>query len=558
MCAYVRVRVRGALRWPGNSSGAEIYISARAGVEKPILVFNEDGDLLRSWGNGDSAAGDQPASWEDSDSFASIACGNNSVAESPGNCPKPISWGSHGLSVRPTKGEGKTEIWIADFFAHTVEHYTSTGMKKGHVLGKWGKAGAVSTNATSLEFGNVADIAFGKESSVYIADGDTGFPNPTRNHRFVKVRTSGAMKPKLEWVAGNSNHSCSTSQMIYKKNLSSVHSIAYHERTDTIFVADREENRILHASAEGEILGEWGPESSLNFGKEASPWGVRTFSDGKKDLIFVAATPSPNKNNQVNGGKPWSTGNQHFYVLDASGVKSSGPGEAVIKQDEKLTKEDCVNPHLLGVNHGNGDVYLACVGGKAGGAGNKVLHFKAPAAAKKMATGNIFLLLNCLCMAAYINIQKIFIFQAKDKTMVEYKKYPTHVTAWSYMFGALAMIITAIIGFAANADLLGFGKGDLTDHFSVPEEALIPLVYAVLISSALCYGLITFANKHLSASMVTVFWPLQVPVAVLLASCPVGIFSDGNKCSGSASGPSCETITSYHLRDIITTIRTMD
>ena len=36
------------------------------------------------------------------------------------------------------------------------------------------------------------------------------------------------------------------------------------------------------------------------------------------------------------------------------------------------------------------------------------------------------------------------------------------------------------------------------------------LAYAVFISSALCYGLITYANKNLPATVVAAFWPLQV------------------------------------------------
>ena len=33
---------------------------------------------------------------------------------------------------------------------------------------------------------------------------------------------------------------------------------------------------------------------------------------------------------------------------------------------------------------------------------------------------------------------------AKDSDeMAVYKEFPTHVTAWSYMFGAIAMIVTA-------------------------------------------------------------------------------------------------------------------
>lgn len=74
--------------------------------------------------------------------------------------------------------------------------------------------------------------------------------------------------------------------------------------------------------------------------------------------------------------------------------------------------------------------------------------------------------------------------------------------------------------------------------------------------AALCYGLITFANKHLPATVVTAFWPVQVPVAVILASCPVGIFDkpiDGSLSDGSGSaaadavGPFCETLTTMEL-----------
>jgi hypothetical protein len=91
-------------------------------------------------------------------------------------------------------------------------------------------------------------------------------------------------------------------------------------------------------------------------------------------------------------------------------------------------------------------------------------------------------------------------------------------------------------------------------------------------------GLISFANKHLPATVVSAFWPLQVtlllrirrvplslrplysivyivgaqvPVAVLLASCPAGIFGkpsddDGSfsgSSAGAAVGPFCEHLT---------------
>eukprot|EP01123_Difflugia_compressa_P000032 TRINITY_DN10050_c0_g1_i1.p1 TRINITY_DN10050_c0_g1~~TRINITY_DN10050_c0_g1_i1.p1 ORF type:complete len:144 (+),score=30.09 TRINITY_DN10050_c0_g1_i1:50-433(+) len=42
-----------------------------------------------------------------------------------------------------------------------------------------------------------------------------------------------------------------------------------------------------------------------------------------------------------------------------------------------------------------------------------------------------------------------------------------------------------------------------------------PLAYAVLVSSALCYGLINYAASLTSATIVTAFWPLQVPVTTI-------------------------------------------
>ena len=38
--------------------------------------------------------------------------------------------------------------------------------------------------------------------------------------------------------------------------------------------------------------------------------------------------------------------------------------------------------------------------------------------------------------------------------MASYNEYPVHVTAWAYMFGAVAMILTAVLGDAANLAFL--------------------------------------------------------------------------------------------------------
>lgn len=46
---------------------------------------------------------------------------------------------------------------------------------------------------------------------------------------------------------------------------------------------------------------------------------------------------------------------------------------------------------------------------------------------------------------------------------------------------------------------------------------MIPLAYSVVVSSGLCYALITWANKQTSPTIVTAFWPVQVPCTVILS-----------------------------------------
>ena len=91
----------------------------------------------------------------------------------------------------------------------------------------------------------------------------------------------------------------------------------------------------------------------------------------------------------------------------------------------------------------------------------------------------------CL-VCRYINIQKVFIFR-NDKEPGDvgsiWKPHPVHITAWSYFFGAIAMIITAVVGFYAELGFLKFGKGDPEASFNVPTPMFVGLAYAVFISS---------------------------------------------------------------------------
>eukprot|EP01006_Ploeotia_vitrea_P066701 TRINITY_DN95514_c0_g1_i1.p1 TRINITY_DN95514_c0_g1~~TRINITY_DN95514_c0_g1_i1.p1 ORF type:complete len:373 (-),score=25.43 TRINITY_DN95514_c0_g1_i1:68-1186(-) len=126
---------------------------------------------------------------------------------------------------------------------------------------------------------------------------------------------------------------------------------------------------------------------------------------------------------------------------------------------------------------------------------------------KSLVAGMVCLLVNCMCMGVYVVIQKRTIFAA-DGFASHWKHSPVTVTAWCYGFGSLWMVL---------ASLVYIFKGTPKVYYDFSPIVFIPLLYAVFISSALAYGLITFTNMHLSPSVVTAFWPGQVFVAVIMA-----------------------------------------
>jgi hypothetical protein len=71
------------------------------------------------------------------------------------------------------------------------------------------------------------------------------------------------------------------------------------------------------------------------------------------------------------------------------------------------------------------------------------------------------------------------------------------------------------------ASAIRYGIDHDSSKFHIPHETLPALAYAVLVSSSLCYGLISWCNRQVSPTVVTSFWPLQVGVfgGDLYASC---------------------------------------
>jgi len=119
--------------------------------------------------------------------------------------------------------------------------------------------------------------------------------------------------------------------------------------------------------------------------------------------------------------------------------------------------------------------------------------------------GYILLFGNTSAMAIYVLLQKKFLFY-KDEFGKDVALYPpTTACAWSYGMGALIMGLAAVP--------YGIVKPEVFTNLNT--EFVIPLVYAIFISSALCYGLINYATSLTSATVVTAFWPLQVPTSTI-------------------------------------------
>lgn len=188
--------------WPAPGTTAPAYgtnevVGVAAGADQvfvlqrtfpAMLIFGKDGRFIRSWGD-------------------SLTLRHSCRLDPEGN------------------------LWLTGIYDHQVAKYT----QDGQLLGIWGEKGV--PGADDRHFNGPADVAFGRDGSVYIADG-------YGNSRVVHLAHDGTFLG--QWGRAGKGWG--------EFNL--VHSVAT-DPDGNVYVADRENRRVQVFTADGRFLHGW-------------------------------------------------------------------------------------------------------------------------------------------------------------------------------------------------------------------------------------------------------------------------------------------------------------
>jgi len=289
-------------------AGDRVFVGQRSiNFSDPVLVFDRAGRFLHSFGAGEIGQGIHHDETE---------------------------YGVHGMNlhVLPASAAGSRgadTLWVTDFMNHSVVAYSTDG----ELLGITGGV----ASADDDKFDAPSDVAF-RGQSCYLVDGDGGL-----NMRVSRWSLSQGLLDSPEWQNPAKRPEDRSSQ-----EFDHPHSVAWHESSDSIVVADRDHYRIVLMDPQtGAITGNVTCDLDLGPGSLGRPFAVRTWRSDSEDLLVVA----------VAGNDGVETGHQFMYVLDASGLNK---GACAVLQSWQVDPAQCHTPHLLGLDQQTGDVYLAC------------------------------------------------------------------------------------------------------------------------------------------------------------------------------------------------------
>lgn len=126
--------------------------------------------------------------------------------------------------------------------------------------------------------------------------------------------------------------------------------------------------------------------------------------------------------------------------------------------------------------------------------------------------GQFSFLLNCIGISLYVLASKRVIITGRYECLA--------ITAWSYVIASIMMAMFAILmSSSRNLSIFLCSDCDPDNIWHVPPSAIPAIIFFVLMTSSVCYGLMTWANKYATGTLVIGYTVMQpVASAVMIES----------------------------------------